>query len=508
MKRLLLVACLAVAGVAIAQTPSAAKSVPPARYWYAVQGVPGIWAYFVLLLTDGTLMFHDAGTENWWKLTPDEFGRYATGTWTQRAPTPPGYSPLYFASAVLPDGRVLVEGGEYIAFNPVWSTDGAIYDPVADSWQRVNPPAGWASIGDAQSVVLANGKFMLADCCTTNAALFDAKTLTWTQIDTSTKVTINDEEGWTLLPNGNVLTIDASNYGDPTHAEIYVAPRGKTPGKWISGGSTGVQLADLDYREVGPAILRPNGTVFAVGATGHNAIYDTSNGVWSAGPDFRIAPGEGQPPCNGQLDSADGPAALLPNGGVLVIASPCVYDLPAHYFEFDGATLTEVAPHPSAAYDSSYNNCMLVLPTGEILVADFGPDVEIYVPKGAGLKRSWGPEINSVPTILQPGGSYVLKGERLNGVSQGSAFGDDLQNATNYPLVRITNRATHHVFYARTHDHSSMAVNGGESFTHFDVPKLKIKGVRDSGGSELGVSDLVVIANGVPSESVPVIINP
>jgi hypothetical protein len=139
---------------------------------------------------------------------------------------------------------------------------------------------------------------------------------------------------------------------------------------------------------------------------------------------------------------------------------------------------------------------MLVLPTGEIMLTDFGPDIEVYTPVGPGRKRSWGPEIESVPKTLQPGGSYVLKGERLNGVSQGSNYGDDFQNATNYPLVRITNRYTHHVFYSRTHDHSSMAVDRGESSTHFDVPKSQ----------EPGLSDLVVIANGVPSESVAVTI--
>ncbi len=57
----------------------------------------------------------------------------------------------------------------------------------------------------------------------------------------------------------------------------------------------------------------------------------------------------------------------------------------------------------------------------------------------------------------------------------------------NYPLVRITNRATGRVFYSRTHDHSSVAVaHDGVVSTHFDVP-------RDQ---ELGISSLVVVAKG------------
>jgi len=66
-----------------------------------------------ILLTDGTVMLADNGCQDWWKLTPDEFGSYVNGTWTQLASLPDDYSPLYHASAVLPDGRVIIEGGEY-----------------------------------------------------------------------------------------------------------------------------------------------------------------------------------------------------------------------------------------------------------------------------------------------------------------------------------------------------------------------------------------------------------
>ena len=120
-------------------------------------------------------MLADNGCQDWWKLTPDEFGSYVNGTWTQLASLPDGYSPLYHASAVLPDGRVIIEGGEYIfsngVFNPVWSDQGAIYDPLANTWTSVAPPPFFGgfgpfprTIGDAQSVVLFDGTFMLANC--------------------------------------------------------------------------------------------------------------------------------------------------------------------------------------------------------------------------------------------------------------------------------------------------------------------------------------------------------
>ena len=64
----------------------------------------------MLLLTDGCVLAQDSGTRHWWKLTPDTAGAYVTGTW-QRVSSSRN-APLYFASAVLRDGRVLVAGGE------------------------------------------------------------------------------------------------------------------------------------------------------------------------------------------------------------------------------------------------------------------------------------------------------------------------------------------------------------------------------------------------------------
>src|SRR5882757_7730680 len=110
-----------------------------------------------ILLTDGTVMVQDNGCQDWWKLTPDEFGNYVNGTWTQLASLADGYSPLYHSSAVLPDGRVIIEGGEYNFLQAVWTNLGAIYNPLTNTWTMVNPPTGWSTIGDAQGIVLANG---------------------------------------------------------------------------------------------------------------------------------------------------------------------------------------------------------------------------------------------------------------------------------------------------------------------------------------------------------------
>jgi hypothetical protein len=82
-------------------------------------------------------------------------------------------------------------------------------------------------------------------------------------------------------------------------------------------------------------------------------------------------------------------------------------------------------------------------------------------------------------------------------MTQGAAYGDDVQAATNFPLVRITNLETSHVLYSRTHDHSSMAVASNELVsTHFDVPATQ----------ERGLSLLEVVANGIASDPMFVLV--
>lgn len=68
-----------------------------------------------ILMSDGSVLVHNACGPDWYKLTPDSSGSYVNGTWSTISLLPSGYSPLYFGSAVLPDGRLVIEGGEYNA---------------------------------------------------------------------------------------------------------------------------------------------------------------------------------------------------------------------------------------------------------------------------------------------------------------------------------------------------------------------------------------------------------
>ena len=431
-------------------------------------GYPGA----ALLMTDGTVMVQPLCSGNWSRLKPDSFGNYATGTWSSGAAMPSGYAPLDFSSAVLADGRMIVIGGEYNnnCNSPVDTNLGAIYDPVANVWAPLSAPDGWANVGDASNVVLPDSRFLLAHSFGLDLARLDPATLTWTKLNGAGKADANEEEGWTLLPDGTILTIDVLGQN---HSERYT-PR---TGLWSSAGNPVAPLSALT--EIGPQVLRPDGTVFVAGASGHTGVYDVAAGLWAAGPDFPITNGV-------QLLNNDGPASLLPSGNVLVTAFPN-QQLPGPFFEFDGVRLNPVPPPPTA-----FCYALLALPTGQVLCTTGTPANNfIYTPAGT-PDPAWAPTIATAPGAVQPGQTYVVTGTQFNGLSQAVAFGDDYQGATNYPLVRITNTATGHVVYCRTHNPSTMAVATGSApvSTQFDVPA----------SIESGPSTLVVVANGIPSQ--------
>lgn len=241
-------------------------------------------------------------------------------------------------------------------------------------------------------------------------------------------------------------------------------------------------------------MLRPDGTVFATGAdscgsSGHTAIYNTATGVWTAGPDI--------PAGN---DIADGPAALLPNGHVLIDTNPGCGNNPSTLYEFDGTNYLSI-PQPAGLNPSNTEGArMLITAAGSILLTHLGSNnIWFYHPAGT-YQPSWQPHIcpGCYPAVGYVGSTYTVSGTQFNGLSQGAAFGDDAQSATNYPLVQITNDATGHKFFARTHSFSTMAVATGSEMVSCDFDILP--------GTEGGDSTMVVITNGIPSNTVGIFI--
>ncbi|HEX4158975.1 MAG TPA: hypothetical protein VHY79_10900, partial [Rhizomicrobium sp.] len=187
---------------------AALPSVAPAQTVQQLKNQPPDGAQLTFLLTDGTVLAQGYNNTNWYVLTPDNTGSYVNGSWKQVGSLQAGYSPSASASQVLADGRVLVEGGEYNFGNFALTNLGAVYDPIKQTWTAVKPPKGWQNIGDSPSVVLPDGTFLLGDKLHKRGAELDPKTMKWTAVGYKGKNDFDAEEGWTLMPDGTVLTWD------------------------------------------------------------------------------------------------------------------------------------------------------------------------------------------------------------------------------------------------------------------------------------------------------------
>jgi hypothetical protein len=460
-----------------------------AQTWTELTTQPTFDTDTSLLLTDGTVMMHEYNSANWYRLTPDSTGSYVNGTITQLASMPSDYKPLYFASAVLNDGNVIVEGGEYNNLSQDETNLGAFYNSALNTWTAVTPPSGWTEIGDSPSIVLANGTFMLGQNESTRSVLLDETNFTWTTTGTG-KADDYSEEGFVELPDGTILTVDTQKL---LNAEKYVP----STGTWVNAGNTIVELPDPGSEEIGPNILLPATlTAVAFGAKDSGAaatsIYTPpahamQAGTWTVGPDFPSGDG-----------MADAPAAVLVDGNVLVETCPGIFGSPASFYEFNGTSFTSVvAPPHVGAQNTSYEGRMLDLPSGQVFytVADGSTkDVSIYTPAGT-ANSAWAPTITKYQANITPGATFSIQGTQFTGLDAGAAYGDDAQMDTNFPLVRITT-ASGAVVYAKTHNFTTRAVATGTKLvsTQYDVPA--------SIGTGRGT--LEVVANGIASTPVPV----
>ena len=485
-----------------------------------------------LVLTDGSIVAQAYGKPTWWRLVPDSHGDYSNGTWTALPDMPAinhtyPYAPYDYCTAVLPDGRLIVTGGEYTYDNstPVVTTtsetnEGTIWDWKTNTWTIIPPPfnAGsttthWSRIGDTSCVVNAQGQFMLnQQNANGRVAIFDPTTNTYgPTLTPAGKLTDNSESGWTLLPDGSIFVTDVSSAAIST-SERYLPPylAGNTNGTWVPAASAS-SIGRMSFStEIGPQVLRYDGTVVVFGIqnganSGKNGYFTppttmTGTGSWTA-----LAPFPNTPEAIGVCD---GVAALLPNGNVMVSASAgACYQRSGHLFVVtpDNQLVEVIGPPtiygttPAASSTtgiSSYYARMLVLPNGQLLFNTDGKTIWFYTPTG-GPDPSWRPAVTTYSHRMTPGNTYTVGGTQFNGYSLGSTYGDDGEMASNYPVIRFTNQITGRVEYGRTHDHSTMAVRtlSLPVSTQVDIPS----------DLDPGAANMEVVANGIAS--LPVVVN-
>ncbi|MCL1869104.1 MAG: hypothetical protein FWF90_01680 [Promicromonosporaceae bacterium] len=500
-----------------------------ASTWTSVAHIPSaLTPDTMMLLTDGSVFVHDAYGKAFYRLAPDDTGKYESGTWT--GPFTMANTRQFFASGVLKDGRVFVVGAEYSDAAGGGSTPlGEIFDPTTNTWSPMNKPTPSFDFiySDAVSCVLPDGRVIFGSKGGPRTAIWDPVLDLWTESGlafgtsaTNTKLGSTNEESWCLLAEGTVLTVETFN----TPNTMKYVP---DIDQWVGCGSTPgtLPLASLvdpvtgstvTIREIGPGITLPDGRAFFVGGTGRTALYTqgatpSQAGTWAAGPNLPAdTSANTYNQVNGNLQTAiDTPGTLLPNGQVLFVAGNTVRETgpvsfwsnPCVLYLFDPATnaITQLSPQPSSANVDTWKSRLLTLPTGQVaFTAQQGNVMEILTvdADAAAPQASWKPVITDHPATVQPGHTYTITGTQLTGLSQTSSYGDDAGVATNYPIARLKRRGSNKVAYARTSAFSSLGIATGST------PQTASMQVPASLAP--GQYDLTVVANGIPSDSVPV----
>ena len=450
------------------------------------------------LLTDGTVMMQECalgyGTRRWWKLTPDQFGSYANGSWSRLADSAVGRK--YFASAVLADGRLIVCGGEYSDASGSNAADESnrceIYDPTTDAWTEMAipmtagaTPTSWTQIGDSVCALLPDGSFLLGNLNTPNVAKLNPATLTWAAMNV--RPGSSSEESWVLMADNTIATVSCSA---PPATFVYDI----ATDTWTAGNNLPTSIIQAPTGaggEIGAGLLRYDGKAFFLGANQHTAVYDPTVAApasrWTNGPDVVDSAGT-------SLGVMDGPAAILANGNILFGAAPINGDFksPVTHFEFDG-TVHNQTTDPADNDCPVYVTRFLLLPNADVLRArEDSATVRAYNSPTSTPQNSFRPVIQVCPTTIAPGSSISISGTQFNGLSQATGYGDDSSAATNYPLVRITNNKTRRVRYCRSSNHTSMGVATGALVvtTTVAIPA----------DIDLGPAVLEVVANGIPSD--------
>jgi hypothetical protein len=502
--------------------------------WNTFNAPSGVSADTMLLLTDGSVFVHDAnrpslsntyGGANWYRLTPDNHGDYRNGTWSSALPM--SGQRKYFATGVLKDGRVFVVGGEYsdVLGDTDKSSDndtrGEIFDPVSGAWSAMNKPASVNFIlGDCVSIVLEDGRVLfgaVSSSATTGSrtAIWDPVTDSWVEAGTkfgtvaNTKKGNANEESWCLMPNGNVVTVQIPSGTATQNAEMYIPANDE----WVSAGVTASTLpvgaiGGTTLNEIGGAVTLMNGKAFFVGGSGHTGLYTsgattTAKGAWTAGPDLPADAANANAPA-GLQTSLDGSVVVLPNGHVLITSGPVdpagqFFSGPVTICDYDPVanTLSTPATQPTSPPGHTWQCAFMVLPNGHVLMTGEQNTINEYVPDAAELtpQAAWRPVLTAAPSALIAGHAYQIAGRQLNGLTHANGYGDDRQNATNYPMARLTNSAGD-VRYLRTRDFSTLGIATGSATVTavVEVPS----------NIPPGSWNLEVVANGIASPGTPV----
>jgi uncharacterized repeat protein (TIGR03803 family) len=312
-------------------------------------------------------------------------------------------------SVLLGNGKVLVAGGTTPFSNPLSAAE--LYDPGTGTWTATGSMSNSRALGFT-ATLLNNGKVLVAggyqnDVGTvfSSSELFDPATGTWTTTGAMHEPRATHTA--TLLPNGKVLV--AGGYKDNGNtilatAELY----DPVTGTWTTTGSLAGQ------RENHSAILLPNGKVLVAGGVDQIdlltrvELYDPAAGTWTS---------------TGSLNPAREVymLTLLPNGKVMAIGGNGPNQTTLTNVDlYDAATQTW---SPAAGLNiPRWGHTATLLPSGRVLVTGgegspngVNASVELYDPvtaKWTFTDGMHGRRASHTATLL-PNGKVLIAGAIL-----------------------------------------------------------------------------------------------
>jgi WD40 repeat protein len=270
------------------------------------------------LLPDGQVLVAGgtsaAGT---FAISSAELYNPATGTWTVTGSMHQGRSGLNgdgASATLLPDGQVLIAGGEDAKFNLLSSAE--LYNPATG---KFSPTGSMTTPRTGQSAtLLGNGQVLIAGGtgATAAAELYNPASGKFTP--TGSMISVHGDNVGTLLPDGDVLATGRAQ----TFAELY----SPATGQW-SNASAGlpVCLSDEECRIFSTATLLPTGNVLVAGGlVGLISNPQTTPGAMLYDPGTNTWAGTGN-----MTTGREGQTATLLRDGQVLMAGGTLYDHPS-----------------------------------------------------------------------------------------------------------------------------------------------------------------------------------
>lgn len=207
-----------------------------------------------------------------------------TNTWSAAAPM--SISRARHTATGLPDGRVLVVGGQSFTLRdgglfPNQSLGAEVYDPVTNHWSATAPMLR-DRVGQS-ATLLRDGRVLVAGggdgfTPSSSAEIYDPNKDRWSAAASMT--TNREGHTATLLPSGNVL-VTGGVAPDPQTLVIVAPSSAEVYDPLANRWSTIASMAEA--RDEYTATLLSNGRLLVVGGTGQSQaeVYDPARNFWS-----------------------------------------------------------------------------------------------------------------------------------------------------------------------------------------------------------------------------------